>query len=312
MKKILFLTIALFSLSNAGYSQTSYSKSLSCHTGSFSLGYAQQIPFSDSLPSIGNFTMEATFLKRHHRFFNTSFGIETNFGAKSYDEVIENIEFEGGYLGFASYSINRFDVWGKYLFGAQVGKIVEFSIPLKVGYRTTSYSEEFDIYEGQEIAQEDLATQDDAAEENNDVFFRSNKLGFGTGLNLAFFPNGVVSPFVEMGYNYFGESDLPRPDKATINNGDIIIPNSSLSSNDELTFRVGLRFNIGCPSKMLRVYRKPTNTGRNVAYRKHPEVKTTIIDRDVDTQNNSETESNSEESERVILKPQKPTRKPKK
>ncbi|MEX1192976.1 MAG: hypothetical protein WEA99_13490 [Brumimicrobium sp.] len=310
MKKILLFTITLFSIFNEVHSQTSYSKSLSCHRGSFSLGYAQQNPLSDSLPSIGNFTMEATFLKRHHRFFNTSFGIETNFGAKSYDEVIENIEFEGGYLGFASYSINRFDVWGKYLFGAQVGKIVEFSIPLKVGYRTTSYSQEFDIYEGQEIAQEDLATQNDAEEENNDVFFRSNKLGFGTGVNLAFFPNGVVSPFVELGYTYFGEAELPRPDKATMNNGDIIIPNISLANNNELTFRVGLRFNIGCPSNMLSVYRKPSNTGRNVVYTKHPEVKTTIIDRNIDTQSNTETESNSEESEKVILKPKKPTRKP--
>lgn len=312
MKKILFYSIVLFSFVNRTHSQTSYSKSLSCHTGSFSLGYAQQSPLSDSLPSIGNFTMEATFLKRHRRFFNTSFGIETNFGAKSYDRVLENIEFEGGYLGFASYSINRFDVWGKYLFGAQVGKIVEFSIPLKVGYRTTSYSQEFGIYEGQEIAQEDLATPDDADEENNDVFFRSNKIGFGTGLNLAFFPNSVVSPFVEMGYNYFGESDLPRPDQTTINSGDITIPNLSLSKNDELTFRIGLRFNIGCPSNILSVYRKPQNNVRNVALRKHPEVKTTIINRDVDTQNNSETENNSEGSEGVILKPKKPTRQPKK
>ncbi|GEM_PF-6484270 len=311
MKQLLPFFVAIFGLLNYSHSQTGYSQMLSCHTGTFGLGYAQQNPVSDSLPKIGNFTMEATFLKRHYRFFNTSFGITTNFGSKSFDKVIEDIEFQGGYMGYASYSIQRFDVWGKYLVGAQIGKIVEIAIPLKVGFRTTGYRQQFDLYEGQDIAEEDMVEEEDASEENNDAFARSNKIGFGTGLNVAFFPNGVLSPFFEMGYNYFGEDELPRISDASISNGDITVPDISLTNNSEMTFRVGVRFNIGCPPDQTSVYRQPRTMNRSVAYNKHPEVKTRIVKENVDTRNNSESEENNEgESENVILKPKKPTRKP--
>ncbi|MGM0478940.1 MAG: hypothetical protein ACQERC_06925 [Bacteroidota bacterium] len=311
MKGIYLCFIVISAFIMDGYGQTSYSQKLSCHTGTFALGYAQQNPTADSLSNIGNFTMEATFLKRHFRFFNTSFGIVTNFGSKSFDRVIEDIEFQGGYTGYASYNIQRFDVWGKYLIGAQFGKVVEVAIPLKVGFRTTGYRQEFDLYEGQEISEEDAVDEEEASEENNDAFARSNKLGFGTGINLAFFPNSTISPFFEMGYNYFGATELPLPDQASISNGDITVPNISLTNNSEMTFRIGVRFNIGCPPDRTSVYRQPQMNSRSVAINRHPEVKTKIVKKNVDTRNNSESEENSEgESENVILKPNKPTRKP--
>jgi hypothetical protein len=310
MKQLLIFIIALCGFSNYGVTQTRYSKSLSCHKGTFALGYAQQNPESDSLPNIGNFTMEATFAKRHFAFFNTSFGITTNFGAKNFDQVIEDIEFQGGYMGFASYSMQRFGVWGKYIFGAQIGKIVEVAIPLKVGFRTTGYRQVFELYEGQEIAEEDMVDEEDASEENNDAFARSNSLGFGTGLNLAFFPNGIVSPFFEMGYNYLGQNELPRVEGASIFNGDIIVPEISVANNTEMTFRVGLRFNIGCPPNRTSVYRQPLEMQRTVAYNEHPEVKTRIVKETTNTQSKPESEENSGEgSGRVILKPETRQRK---
>jgi len=304
MKHILFSTLALIGFSQYSLSQTAYSQALSCNTGSFSLGYVQQNAVADSLPNIGGFSMELTFLKQQRRFFSTSFGLETNFGARSYDKAIENIEFEGGYNGFASYNINRTDVGAKYIIGAQIGKIVEFSIPLRLGFRTTAYRQVFDLYEGQDIAEEDIVTEEEASEQNNDVFFRSNKFGFGTGLNLAFLPNSIVSPFVEIGLNYFGGDDLPMVDQAQLINGEINVPRLDLSNNNEMTFRVGVKINWGCPSNTMRVYRQPPSIGRDVAYRKHPQVETRIV-RNTNSQGTN-AQNNSNESERVILKPRKP------
>lgn len=304
MKHIYFLVPIFIGFLQISYSQTQYSQALSCNSGSFSMGYVQNNPESDSLTNIGGFSLEATFLKRQRPFFNTSFGIESNFGARTFDRAIENIEFEGGYTGFASYSLNRVDIWGKYIIGAQLGKIVEFSVPFRLGFRTMGYRQEFDLYEGQVIAEEDMVSESEAAEQNNDAFFRSNKLGFGTGIHLAFIPNGVVSPFFEIGYNYFGKTELPLPDQAELISGDVFVPNINLSNNNELSFRIGIRFNIGCPSNMTRVYGNPTNSGRNVAYTKHPAVETRIV-RNTSNSQNTNTQ-NSNKPERVILTPSKP------
>lgn len=304
MKHLLISLVSLFTFNQLSHAQTAYSQALSCNSGSFSMGYVQQNAVADSLPNMGGFSMEAIFLKKQRRFFSTSFGIETNFGSRNFDRVIEDIEFEGGYNGFASYSMSRADFGAKYIIGAQIGKIVEFSIPLRLGFRTTAFRQEFELYEGQEIAEEDLVSEDEASEQNNDAFFRSNKLGFGTGLNLAFLPNSMFSPFVEIGVNYFGGDEIPLLEQASLINGEVNVPRIDLNNNNEMTLRVGVRINIGCPGNVSSVYRQPPSSGRNVAYKKHPEVETRIV-RNTSTQNTN-VQNNSNETERVILKPQKP------
>ena len=303
MKNLAGIILAFVALSNIGHAQTNYSKALTCNSGTFGIGFYQQSPESESLPNIIGISFESTFGKRHHRFFNTSFGLRANLGSRNFDRVVQDIEFEGGYQGFASYSVNRYGIWGEYLIGAQIGKIVEVTVPLKVGFRTSAYRQEFDLYEGQEIAQEDLVSEDEAAEENNDLFFRSNKVGVGSGINLAFLPNKIASPFIEIGYSYFGREELPLIQDANMSSGELHVPTVDLSNNTELNFRIGVRFNIGCPTNTNNVYRNPSSTSRNAAYREHPEVKTRVV---LKERNSQSTQSKPNESERVILNPNKP------
>lgn len=305
MKKLVGIILAVVAISNFGNAQTNYSQALTCNSGTFVIGLYQQNPESDSLPNIFGFSFESTFGKRQHRYFNTSFGIRANFGSKDFDRQIQDIEFEGGYQGFASYNITRFDTWGMFILGAQIGKIVEVTVPLRVGFRTSAYRQEFDLYEGQEIAEEDLVSEDEAAEENNDLFFRSNKFGFGSGINLAFLPNKIASPFIEVGYSYFGNEELPMVQNANMSSGELNVPTVDLSPNTELSFRVGVRLNIGCPQNTSNVYRDPSSTRRNAAYREHPEVKTRVVLRERKSEN-SRSQNKPNESERVILSPGKP------
>jgi hypothetical protein len=306
MKNLLLSLATIFSCFQIGYSQTAYSQALSCNSGSLSMGYVRQNPIMDSLSGMGGFSIESNFLKKQRRFFSTSFGIEANFGSRSFGRVIENIEFEGGYDGFASYTINRVDLGVKYIIGAQIGRIVEFTFPFRLGFRSTAYNQEFDLYPGQEIAEEDLVSDSEASEENTDAFFRSNKFGFGTGVNAAFLPNKFLSPFIEVGVNYFDGDELPMVDQASLSNGEVVIPRVNLSINNEVTFRVGVRINIGCPKSVTSIYQPPLNSQRtdDSHYREHDEVQTRIVRRV--RKENTNAQNNSNESERVILKPQKP------
>lgn len=307
MIRFLFFTFLLFFIPNNSSAQTAYSQALSCNRGGFSLGYIHHMPAADSLTSMGGFAMDITFLKTQFPYFNSSFGVEFSTGGRSFDRAVENLVFAGSevdYNGYASYGISRIDVMGKYIIGAQLGRFVEFGVPIRFGFRAMRFSEEFGLYEGQEIAEADLVSEDEAAKENTDVFHRSNKLGFGSGLNLTFAPNNVVSPFIELNFSYFGGEDLPMPNNAELVNGLPEVPRASLANNNEMTFRVGVRFNIGCPGKVTNVYRSPSTAGRTAQYTKHPSVETRIVQRG--SSSSSSSSSNNNKEERVILNPRQP------
>ncbi len=298
------------------------SSQLECKKGGFSLGYAHHLPEDDSLISTGAFTMDVFFLKRYHRFFNTSFGVEMNAGARRFNKVIENITFEGDYEGFVDYSVSRTEFWGKFMIGTQIKNIVEFTVPVKIGYRHQAYREFFDIYDGQEIKEEDLI-EEGSEEDNPDTrFAKTNNIGFGTGLNLAFFPSSGVSPFIEAGYTYFGKQDHQSINNASQNdNGTINIPSYQAQNSSNYTFRVGVRFNIGsCPKKTGNIFEDSRPSTRTEPNRSHKKVETRIVDRSVNTQQNNNSNNNtntsSETKPNVKLKPKvkprkvPPTKKP--
>jgi hypothetical protein len=307
MIRYLFITFLLCFITDFSSAQTAYSQALSCNRGGFSLGYIHHMPAADSLTSIGGFALDITFLKTQLPYFNSSFGIEFSTGGRSFDRAVEDLVFAGSevdYNGYASYGISRIDVMGKYIIGAQLGRFVEFGIPIRFGFRAMRFSEEFGLYEGQEIAEADLVSGDEAAKENTDVFYRSNKLGFGSGLNLTFAPNNIVSPFIELNFNYFGGEDVPMPNYADLVNGLPSVPTRNLANNNEMTFRVGVRFNIGCPGNVTNVYRSPSSTGRTAEYSRHPAVETRIVQRSSSSSSSSSNNTNKEE--RVILNPRQP------
>jgi hypothetical protein len=288
---------------------------LTCKKGGVSLGYVHHIPEDGELITTGAFTMDVFFLKRYHKNFNTSFGLELNTGARRFNKVIENITFEGDYEGFADYSFSRTEVWGKFMVGTQIKNIVEFTVPIRIGYRSQGYREYFDLYEGQEIKEEDLATEEETEEDSDNRFSKTNHFGIGAGLNLAFLPSSNISPFVEVSYSYFGSQDHQNIENASLNNGIINIPSYTAPNSSSYNVRVGVRFNIGsCPKKTGNIYEDSKTSKRVSPNPKHSSVSRKIVDKSVNTQpNNSETNSDSSKGDsttkpKVVLKPKVPTK----
>ena len=304
MKKILasiLLTILFF---GNGIAQSN------CRTGSMFMGMNYFSPSQTA--GVIAFSTDLVFLKRYHRGYNTSFGIEVNAGSRKYDKVIEDVIFEGGYKGYVDYSISRFESWGKMLIGKRINNVVEFIVPLKIGYRRLGYKQYFDIYSGQVIDPEDIVDSGEDVE-NSNLIGAYNNIGVGTGLSVAFLPTSGISPFFEVNYTLFNNTTNYEVENSTINQGVINTPQTVYSNTNTLNFKVGFRFNFGtCPIKTGDIFKPSVVNKRNNKFSKGTSVSTSRTEEAAPNSNITSGSNNTKKEPKpnIRLKPSIPLTRP--
>ena len=194
------------------------------------------------IPNFNNFGMEGEFFSVDWGKWKWKQKASFLLGGKKTDDLIPNIEFEGGYLGGFAVWQNRFSASLGTVFAFQPNPRIEIGIPLMFTTRYTSVVGNYYLYDGQSVDEGDIVEGYEASSANRVVIDRKWMPGFRTGIEVVGGPNGPLSLLARINYQYFGWRDVYDVGTAQMVNGDVQVAHDRVWSTPEWGFSIGLRY----------------------------------------------------------------------
>ncbi|MCB9223966.1 MAG: hypothetical protein R2780_06815 [Crocinitomicaceae bacterium] len=196
------------------------------------------------VPNYNVMGMEGEFLSIKKNKWRWKQKITGDIGGRKTDDLISNIEFEGGYLGGFRVWSNRFSTSLGSVVAYQPNPKLEIGIPLMFCARMTSEVGSYYLYEGQNIDPNDQTSAHDANNANRILINRKWIPGFKTGCEMVAFPNSEVSFVFRFNYQYFGWRDVYDVSTAKLipATNEIIVNNTRVWNTSEWGFSIGLRY----------------------------------------------------------------------
>ncbi|MBD3638892.1 MAG: hypothetical protein HUJ25_16180 [Crocinitomicaceae bacterium] len=196
------------------------------------------------VPNFNSFGLEGEFLAYTFGQWRWKQMVSGLFAGKEVPDLVENIEFQGGYLG-------GFSAWTK-RFSGSIGSVMAFQphpkleigLPVMFTVRLTKQHGYFYAYEGQGIDPEDEVSPELANTANSMLISKKWMPGFKTGLEVVGFPNSIFSVVGRINYQYFGWRDVVDLSTAKLNAsaGTVDFTSDRVWSTPEWGFSLGVRF----------------------------------------------------------------------
>ena len=162
---------------------------------------------------------------------------------RNHRRLIENIEFEGNYLGGLSGDEYRTSLFVGTTLRYTLGDNVEIGFPVNYVARWWGYEGRFYLNEGQNIAPEDVVTNHEANAANKFKIYRNFASGFKTGFELALTAGDRYAIFTSWSFQFFPGMDIYDVTNASFDqpSGELSVPNISLTNGTDMRVVFGIR-----------------------------------------------------------------------
>lgn len=193
------------------------------------------------IPNFNSFGMNVGIHKFYHGPLNLIPRAGFNTGVIHFSDLPQSIELEEGAVGDYQARTIRSSFYGGIQVGYHFAKNFEVSVPIYFAMRYTAHKGYFSDNDGEVIE-----SGYGANEAYTGVFGDHLAPGFKSGLEIAVFPQKVISFYSRFNFNYFAKRDVWNVEgtEQDENNGNIIVPVKTVKATGNWGFAVGMRFNL--------------------------------------------------------------------
>ena len=196
------------------------------------------------VPNFNVLGLEGEFLSYTFGQWRWSQRVGGTYGWRETEELISDIEFEGGYTGAFSVWDHHFNLYLGTSIAFQPHPKLEIAIPIQFSARLTRGVGKYYLYDGQNIDPSDEVDAQEANSANKVVIYSKWMPGLKTGVEVVGFPNSDLSVVGRLNYQYYGWRDVFNTATGTLNpvNQTVNFESDRVWSTPEWGFSIGLRY----------------------------------------------------------------------